>query len=95
MKLIDRIKIALRVTSAAYDPEVEGLIAAARDDLTLSGIDPGAAHAVNPDPLIERAIALYCKWHFGMDNPDAEGYERAYRALESHLALSSDYKATV
>ncbi|WP_313413143.1 phage head-tail connector protein [Sedimentibacter sp.] len=44
------------------------------------------------DPLIKRAITLYCKANFGYDNPDAERFAESYKMLKIHLALSSDYQ---
>lgn len=47
------------------------------------------------DPLIKRAITLYCKGHFGYDNPDAEKFIASYEKLRDHLSLSSDYQVVV
>lgn len=47
------------------------------------------------DPLIKRAIILYCKGHFGYDNPDAERFIASYEKLRDHLSLSSDYQVVV
>lgn len=87
MALIDDVKMALRITSIEFDPEVQGLIDSALADLQLSGV-------VNPletDPLIKRAIITYCKAHFGYDNPEADRFLRAYDLLKMHLALSAEY----
>ena len=42
--------------------------------------------------LIKRAIILYCKANFGLDNKDSEKYNKSYDLLKQHLALSGDYK---
>jgi hypothetical protein len=87
MALIDDVKLALRITSADFDGEVQGLINAALDDLRLSGV-------VNPletDSLIRRAVITYCKAHFGYDNPEAERFSRSYDMLKMHLTLSAEY----
>jgi hypothetical protein len=90
MALIDDVKTALRITSSAFDSEINDIIAAAKDDLLLSGIDSGALES--PDPLVKRAILLYCKAGFGLDNPDSEKYMASFRSLETHLALSTEYQ---
>lgn len=90
MALIDDVKLALRITSADFDSEVQALIDAGMADLTLSGV-------VNPletDPLIKRAIITYCKAHFGYDNPEADRFQRSYDLLKMHLALSTEYGGT-
>lgn len=94
MALLDDVKLALRITNGAYDAEIETLIDAAKDDLRLSGVASAVLDADDPDPLIKRAIILYCKAEFGLDNPEAERYMISFRALETHLALSSEYQET-
>lgn len=47
------------------------------------------------DPLIKRAIILYCKAHFGYENPEAERFAESYLMLKVHLALSADYQVVV
>ena len=91
MALLDDVKLALRISSSAFDPEIDGLIAAARADLKLSGVDPQKADADDPDALIKRAIIIYCKAHFGLDNPEAERLQDAYDMLKAHLTLSREY----
>ena len=88
--LIDDVKLALRITSNVFDKEVEDLINAARQDLILSGISQSKAYDEN-DPLIKRAVTVYCKTHFGYDNPEAERFQQAYNMLKTHLALSEEY----
>ncbi|QNG60387.1 DNA-packaging protein [Bacillus sp. PAMC26568] len=91
--MLPDVKTALRITNAAFDSEIEDLIAAARHDLTLSGVSQGIANAVeNVDPLIKRAIITYCKANFGYDNPDADRFTASYNMLKSHLSLAGDYK---
>ena len=92
MALLDEVKLHLRIAGTAYDGEVQLLIDAAKADLQLSGVDPEKVNAAT-DPLIKRAIVVYCKAHFGYDNPDAERLERAYAMLKAHLTLSQDYRA--
>lgn len=87
MSLIDDVKLALRVTSVDFDTEIQDLIDSAKVDLKLAGV-------VSPDetdPLIKRAITVYCKAHFGYDNPEADRFQRSYDLLKMHLALSTDY----
>lgn len=46
------------------------------------------------DPLIKRAITVYCKAHFGYDD-QAERLQKSYDALKNHLALSAEYTEVV
>lgn len=90
MALLDDVKLALRVTNMAFDNEIEDLIKAAQQDLVLAGVDENKVKN-NEDPLIKRAIVVYCKANFGYDNPDAERFQKSYDLLKMHLALSLEY----
>lgn len=94
MALLDDVKQALRVSGAALDTEIQDLIDAAKADLALSGVHPD--RIVDTDPLIKRAITVYCKAHFGYEDPvHAELFLRSYLALKAHLALSKEYTEAV
>ena len=90
MALLDDAKLALRISSSAFNSEIDDLIAAAKADLQLSGVDP-AKTADDTDPLIKRAVITYVKAHFGFDNPDADRLCAAYDMLKAHLTLSIEY----
>ncbi len=89
MALLDDVKQALRVSSAALNQEIEDLIASAKEDLQISNVD--AETLTDEDPLIKRAIITYCKANFGYNNPDADRFMAAYESLKSHLSLSADH----
>ena len=93
MAMLDDVKIALRVSGTALDGEISDLIAAARQDMLLSGVLSTKANS-NTDPLIKRAIVTYTKANFGWDNPEAEKFQSAYHMLKQHLTLSQEYSAT-
>jgi len=90
MAFIDDIKTALRIKATAYDTEITDLISAAQADLQLSGILPEKV-VDTTDSLVKRAISIYCKANFGLNNPDAEKYGKSYDMLKTHLALSAEY----
>lgn len=85
--MLQKIKDALRVNGNDLDEEIQDLINAAKADLKLSGITKDEM-----DPLIIRAITIYCKAHFGYEEPaQAELFLKSYQALKTHLALSQEY----
>lgn len=86
--LIDDVKLALRISSAAFDAELQDLIYAAERDLDISGTDV----VLETDPLVKQAIILYCKANFGLDNKDSEKYQKAYESAAMKLSLSLSYK---
>ncbi|ATB52731.1 DNA packaging protein [Caldibacillus phage CBP1] len=97
MALFDDVKAALRVTTddEGINQEINDLISAACSDLIRMGISPDKVKASdeNLDPLIKRAILVYCKANFGYDNPDAELFQRSYEMIRQELSLSSAYQA--
>lgn len=85
--MLEDVKQALRVSTDDLDTEVQDIIDAAKMDLKITGINPELE-----DPLIKRAIIIYAKSHFGLDNQDSEKYMQSYTSLKIHLALSPEYE---
>ena len=84
--MIDKVKLALRLKTNTFDTEITGLIDACKLDLRLAGVN----HILDGDPLVERAVILYCKANFGYDDENGN-FQRAYEALRDSLALAGDY----
>ncbi len=94
MAILADVKDALRVSGTDLDVEVADLIDAAKADLQLSGVH--ADKIVDTDPLIKRAIVVYCKAHFGYDDPKmSERFQESYNSLKHHLTLSTEYTEAV
>lgn len=93
MALINDVKQTLRITNTAMETEIRDLIDSAKADLKLSGVL--AAKIIDTDMLIKRAVTLYCKSNFGLDNPDSEKYQASYNSLKTHLCLSQEYTVAV
>ncbi len=90
MALTDDVKVALRVSSNAYDAEVAALVAAALADMRRVGV-PDEALSRSPDPLARMAVLLFCKARFGYDNDEAPRFEESYRQTVADLANSPAY----
>lgn len=84
--MLDRVKLALRITSDVFDAELTGLITSAKLDLGIAGV-------VLPSTLDEictTAIITYCKMNFG--NP--ENYDRlkkSYDEQKAQLGMATGY----
>ena len=91
--MLDKVKLALRLSGTALDGEVSDLINAIAD-LRLVGINipaqAGSSSKTLGDPLLDRAVVLYAKAEFGF-NDDAERYRNAYDYLKCALSLTADY----
>lgn len=89
MALLDDARSAIRENGTEKDGEIQDLIDAAKADLILSGVHKNKADD-DTDPLIKRAIILYCKANYGYDDM-AERFAQSYDSLKSHLATSVEY----
>lgn len=99
--MLDKVKLALRLSGTALDGEVSDLINAAIADLRLVGInipaEAGSSSKTLGDPLLDRAVVLYAKAEFGFNDDaeryrdDAERYRNAYDYLKCALSLTADY----
>lgn len=86
--MIDKVKLALRLTTDAFDAEISDLIAAALADLGLVGV-------ITPDgdPLIVRAVVTYCRSHFGSP-ADYDKIKASYDEQKAQLMTASGYGQT-
>lgn len=85
--MLEKVKLALRITTDAYDSEINGLIQAAQLDLGVAGVE-----FCVPDALVERAIITYCRVHFG-DLADGE-YSRlkaSYDEQKAQMSIATGY----
>lgn len=95
-QVLEHVKAILRITTddVGINAEIQNLIDSAIMDLRMSGINQ--LKLTYPlDSIIVRAISLYAKANFGFDNPDSEKLMESYRSLETHLALSEEYRGVV
>ena len=60
MALIDKCKMALRITTASYDSEIQAYIEAAMLDLGIAGVE-----TPSDDALINKAVMTYVRMSFG------------------------------
>lgn len=80
--MMSAVKLALRLTTDAFDTEISDLIDAAYDDLRLCGIIIESAS--EEDPLVKRAVVTYCRAHFGQ--PEDGFYDRLKKAYDEQKA---------
>ena len=88
--MLDKAKLALRVTVDDYDGEISDLIEAAKLDLSIAGVnllDYGVT-----DPLCERAILTYCRAHFGgLTDGEYDRIKAAYDEQKAQLMTATGY----
>lgn len=86
--ILNKVKLALRITTDDFDSEISDLISAALKDLNIAGV----INDDETDPLIIRAICTYCKLHFG----DAVGTEydhlkASYDEQKAQMQMATGY----
>ena len=84
--MLNKVKMALRITTTAYDDELKDLIEAAQLDLGIAGV-------VVPnqiDAIVSRAIITYCKMNFGTVD-DYDRLKASYDEQKAQLSMATGY----
>lgn len=84
--MINAVKLAMAITTDAYDQEIQSLIDAALLDLGVAGVVTTNTN----DKMIERAVITYVRMMFHSP-ADFENLRWAYEALKGQMAISSNY----
>lgn len=86
--LLAKARLALRITTGAYDSDISDLIDAAKLDLGIAGVVLPSAL----DALCERAIITYVKVHFGASaDADYDRLKRSYDEQKAQLQTATGY----
>ena len=85
LSMLEKVKMALRITTSAYDDELTDLIESAKLDLGVAGVISD-----DVDELLERAIITYCKCNFGLPE-DADRLKRSYDEQKAQLSNATGY----
>jgi len=85
--MLNDVKLALRISTNAFDNEIKNLINAGLMDLEIAGIDN-----VDPnDELIKTAVITYVKIHFGQPANYNE-LKTSYDEQKAQLQVSKIYR---
>lgn len=84
--MLDKVKLALRIATTAFDSELNDLIAAALADLGLAGVTT----LTETDPLIIRAVTTYCRVNFGQPD-DYDRLKASYDEQKAQLQMATGY----
>ena len=86
--MLAKIKLALRISTNAFDTEIQTLIDAAISEM--HGLGVTAATDDTTDPQIISAVVAYCKWLFG-NNEDADRWRDIYHVKLGQLKTMTGY----
>ena len=88
MTLLEKTKLALRVTVNNYDSDLNDLIDAAKLDLGIAGV----ALPASLDAVCERAIITYCKVHFSaLSDGEYARLKASYDEQKAQLGTATGY----
>lgn len=86
--MLAKVKLALRLTTNAYDTDIQGLIDAAKLDLGIAGV----VLMSELDAICERAIITYCKLHFlGLSDNEFARLKESYDEQKAQLSTATGY----
>jgi hypothetical protein len=88
--MLEKVKLALRITTNAFDSELNDLIDAAKIDLGIAGVNIPVTTDQSVDVIVSKAIITYCKLNFG--EPDE--YDRlkaSYDEQKAQLSMATGY----
>lgn len=86
MDILNRIKMALRISHDKLDEDVQSDIDACLADLRLVGVSVDAT-----DPLIFNAVKLWCRSLYTTDADKAAEWLKRYESLKACLMMASGY----
>ena len=89
--MLEKVKLALRITHIALDDEIQDVIDAALASLNAHGVATDGRTGDEPDPLILNAVKLYARWQFDYMGK-ASQFEKAWQAALVVMALCGDYE---
>ena len=84
--MLESVKLALRITTDAFNDEIQDLINAALADLGIAGI----TNLDEADALIKRAVITFCRVNFG-EPDDYDRMKASYDEQKAQLQTATGY----
>ena len=84
--MLEKVKLALRISTDKYDTELNDLIDSAKLDLGVAGV----VVPQTVDALVTKAIITYCKMSFGLPE-DYDRLKRSYDEQKAQMSNATDY----
>ena len=81
-----KVKMALRISTDAFDDEINDLIDACLLDLGIAGV----SETDTTDALLIRAICTYCKANFGAPD-EYDRLKASYDEQKAQLSMATGY----
>lgn len=75
--MLNIVKLALRITTTAFDTEIQRLINECIEELEGLGVIVDVAEGIPTSDQVQGAIVAYCKWQFG-SNDEADRWREIF-----------------
>lgn len=92
--MLDKVKLALLISSNDFDTELNDLIGAAFIDLNLGDVAVDVTVEETTDPAIIRAVCTYCGYQFEIMHGSlsrSEAYKKSYDEQKAQLGMATGY----
>ena len=92
--MLDRVKLALLITSNDFDDELVDLIHAAAKDLGIAGVEGLTVTTDTSDSIVIRAIITYCAYQFELMHGSIDrsnAFKRSYDEQKAQLSMAEGY----
>lgn len=92
--MLDKVKLALLISSNDFDSELYDLIYAAFIDLNIGDINEDLTVYSTTDPAIIRAVCCYCGYQFELLHGSIErsnAFKKSYDEQKAQMSMSSGY----
>lgn len=87
--MLELVKMALRITTDAFDDELQQLIDSALIDIGFGGA-MSEVLTENGDSIVKQAVITYCKMNFGLPE-DYDRLKRSYDEQKAQLGMATGY----
>lgn len=86
MDILSAVKMALRISTNAFDMQLQDLVEAAKLDLGIAGV----VLPSTMDAIVRTAIITYVRLHFGQPD-DYDRLKRSYDEQKAQLSTCTGY----
>lgn len=92
--MLEQVKAALRITSDAFDTDLQNLMEAALLDLGVAGVTKETSEEAEDvtDPLVIRAVCTYCAMNrINIEDGQRDWLKRSYDEQKAQLQTATGY----
>lgn len=93
--MLNKVKLALLISTTDFDAELTELITAAVLDLNIAGVDNETVVTTEPtNALVSRAIISFCAYNFELmhgEETRSEKFKKVYDEQKAQMSMATNY----